>query len=175
MSGSPSKITAADYDLVRSLATTQAVAERFDVSLSTAHKHRKRAAVEQPAAAPRPADSAAAAPADGAGAGARQRRPEGASRGGATRQPPPHGSAERDRGGASAHSRVGAAAGGHGPPLTLEPFSPAWAAWYSERRLRSEADWLNDNDARRGIIPPHERRAGERERRSSPGRQRARP
>jgi hypothetical protein len=43
-------------------------------------------------------------------------------------------------------------------------FSPAWAAWYSERRLRSKPDWLNDNDARRGIIPPQERRARERQR-----------
>jgi hypothetical protein len=164
MSGSPSKITAADYNVVRSPATTQAVAERFGVSLSTAHKHRKRSAVVQPAAAPRPADSAAAASVDSAGAWGYQRGPERASRGDATLQPSSHGGAERERGGASAHNRVGAAASGHGPPLTLEPFSPAWAAWYSVRRLRSEIDLLNDNDARRGIIPPQERRARERQR-----------
>jgi hypothetical protein len=163
MSGSPSKITAADYNVVRSLATTQAVAERFGVSLSTAHKHRKRAAAVQPVAAARPADSAAAASAHAADAWD-QRRPERASRGDATRQPLSHGGVERDRGRASAHNRVGAAASGHGPPLTLEPFSPAWAAWYSVRRLRSEIDLLNDNDARRGIIPAQERRARERQR-----------
>ena len=165
MSGSPSKITAADYNVVRSLATTQAVAERFGVSLSTAHKHRKRTAAVQPVAETRPADSATPASADAADAWD-QRRPKRASRGDATRQPLPHGGVERDRGGATARNRVGAAASGHGwhPPLTLEPFSPAWAAWYSERRLRSEIDLLNDNDARRGIIPPPERRARERQR-----------
>jgi hypothetical protein len=53
VSGSLAKITPADYDVVRALATTQAGVERFGVSLSTAHKHRKRAAVEQaPAESP---------------------------------------------------------------------------------------------------------------------------
>jgi hypothetical protein len=31
------------------------------------------------------------------------------------------------------------------------------------RRLRSKPDWLNNNDARRGIIPPQERRVRERQ------------
>lgn len=51
--------------------------------------------------------------------------------------------------------------------LDLEPFSEEWYAWYDARRPRSEIDLLNDNDARRGIIPPHERRARERAKRRS--------
>ena len=50
----------------------------------------------------------------------------------------------------------------HVPPLDLEPFSDDWLAWYAERRLRSEVDMLNCNDAFRGILPPLERRARER-------------
>jgi hypothetical protein len=49
--------------------------------------------------------------------------------------------------------------------LDLEPFSDDWYAWYEARRTRSEIDLLNDNDARRGIIPPDERRARERAKR----------
>ena len=43
--------------------------------------------------------------------------------------------------------------------LDLEPFTDAWYDWYEARRLRSHNDLLNDNDARRDIIPPAERRA----------------
>jgi hypothetical protein len=43
--------------------------------------------------------------------------------------------------------------------LDLEPFTEPWYDWYETRRLRSHHDLLNDNDARRGIIPPAERRA----------------
>jgi hypothetical protein len=44
--------------------------------------------------------------------------------------------------------------------LDLEPFSDEWYNWYEARRLLSYEDLLNDNDARRGIIPPAaERRA----------------
>jgi hypothetical protein len=50
------------------------------------------------------------------------------------------------------------------PPLQLEPFSDEWLAWYAERRLRSQIDLLNHNDALRGIVPPRERRARERAR-----------
>jgi len=46
--------------------------------------------------------------------------------------------------------------------LDLEPFSDEWYDWYADRRLRSQNDMLNDNDARRGILPPSERRARER-------------
>jgi len=53
------------------------------------------------------------------------------------------------------------------PPLKLEPFSDDWLAWYEARRLRSKNDLLNCNDARRGVVPPFERRARERRRRSS--------
>jgi hypothetical protein len=45
------------------------------------------------------------------------------------------------------------------PPLELEPFSDEWLAWYAERRLRSEFDMLNHNDALRGLVPRPERRA----------------
>ncbi len=65
----------------------------------------------------------------------------------------------------------GAAAGRS--PLELEPFSDEWLAWYAERRLRSEFDMLNHNDALRGLVPPPERRARERARpspRKPPGR-----
>jgi hypothetical protein len=48
------------------------------------------------------------------------------------------------------------------PPLELEPFSDEWLAWYAERRLRSEFDMLNHNDALRGLVPRPERRALER-------------
>jgi hypothetical protein len=48
------------------------------------------------------------------------------------------------------------------PPLELKPFSEEWLAWYAARRLRSRNDLLNHNDARRGIMPPFERRARER-------------
>jgi hypothetical protein len=48
------------------------------------------------------------------------------------------------------------------PPLELEPFSDEWLAWYAERRLRSEFDMLNHNDALRGLVPRPERRARER-------------
>jgi hypothetical protein len=43
--------------------------------------------------------------------------------------------------------------------LDLEPFSDEWYDWYADRRLRSEIDMLNDNDAHSGIVPPRERRA----------------
>jgi hypothetical protein len=46
--------------------------------------------------------------------------------------------------------------------LDLEPFTDDWFKRYADRRLRSRADFLNDNDARRRIIPPAERRARER-------------
>jgi hypothetical protein len=65
-----------------------------------------------------------------------------------------------------------AAATGHSryvPPLQLEPCSDHWLAWYAARRLRSEHDMLNDNDARRGIVPPRERRAREHGHGRSPG------
>jgi terminase large subunit-like protein len=52
--------------------------------------------------------------------------------------------------------------------LDLEPFSDEWYAWYEARRTRSEIDLLNDNDARRGIIPTNERRARERAKRRLP-------
>jgi hypothetical protein len=55
----------------------------------------------------------------------------------------------------------------HVPPLELEPFSDEWRSWYGERRLFSRIDMLNDNDARRGIMPPLEDRARERRRGSS--------
>ena len=61
----------------------------------------------------------------------------------------------RDDASASAASR-------YVPPLELKPFSDDWLAWYAARRLHSENDMLNHNDARRGIIPPLERRARER-------------
>jgi hypothetical protein len=51
--------------------------------------------------------------------------------------------------------------------LDLEPFSDEWYAWYDARRTRSEIDLWNDNDARNGIIPPHERRGRERAKRRS--------
>ena len=66
----------------------------------------------------------------------------------------------------------GAAAAGRSP-LKLEPFSDEWLAWYAERRLRSQIDLLNHNDALRGLVPPPERRARERARpspRKPPGR-----
>jgi hypothetical protein len=59
--------------------------------------------------------------------------------------------------------RSGGAAAGRSP-LELEPFSDEWLAWYAERRLRSQIDLLNHNDALRGIVPPPERRARERAR-----------
>jgi hypothetical protein len=43
--------------------------------------------------------------------------------------------------------------------LDLEPCSSEWYDWYADRRLRSPIGMLNDNDARRSIMPPHERRA----------------
>jgi hypothetical protein len=43
--------------------------------------------------------------------------------------------------------------------LDLEPFTEPWYDWYEVRRLRSHNDLLNDNDARRGLVPPAERRA----------------
>ena len=46
--------------------------------------------------------------------------------------------------------------------LDLEPFTDEWYDWYAIRRLRSHEDLLNDNDARRGIIPTVERRARDR-------------
>jgi hypothetical protein len=46
--------------------------------------------------------------------------------------------------------------------LDLEPFTDEWYDWYAIRRLRSREDLLNDNDARRGVIPPAERRARDR-------------
>jgi hypothetical protein len=46
--------------------------------------------------------------------------------------------------------------------LDLEPFTDEWYDWYEIRRLRSREDLLNHNDARRGVIPPIERRARER-------------
>jgi hypothetical protein len=52
-------------------------------------------------------------------------------------------------------------------PLELEPFSDEWLAWYEARRLFSPIDILNDNDARRGIMPPREARAREHRRGSS--------
>ena len=42
--------------------------------------------------------------------------------------------------------------------LDLEPLTEPWYDWYEVRRLRSRNDLLNDNDARRGIVPPAERR-----------------
>ena len=54
--------------------------------------------------------------------------------------------------------------------LWRKPFGRAFLllrlvlAWYAARRLRSRDDMLNDNDARRGIVPPLERRARERAR-----------
>lgn len=51
--------------------------------------------------------------------------------------------------------------------LDLEPFSSDWCDWYADRRLCSYIDMLNDNDARRGVLPPSERRARERAPRSS--------
>jgi hypothetical protein len=56
----------------------------------------------------------------------------------------------------SAHA-VGSA--GRESVLDLEPFTSDWYDWYENRRLRSYIDILNDNDARRGIMPPGERRA----------------
>jgi hypothetical protein len=56
-----------------------------------------------------------------------------------------------------AHSR-----GARASVLDLEPFTDQWYAWYEARRTESEIDMWNDNDARRGIIPPAERRARER-------------
>jgi hypothetical protein len=56
----------------------------------------------------------------------------------------------------SAHA-VGSA--GRESVLDLEPFTSDWYDWYEDRRLRSYIDVLNDNDARRGIMPPGERRA----------------
>jgi hypothetical protein len=46
--------------------------------------------------------------------------------------------------------------------LDLEPLTDEWYDWYAARRLRSREDFLNDNDARRGKIPPAERRARDR-------------
>jgi hypothetical protein len=43
--------------------------------------------------------------------------------------------------------------------LDLEQFTDPWYDWYAVRRLRSHHDLLNDNDARRNIVPPAERRA----------------
>ena len=43
--------------------------------------------------------------------------------------------------------------------LDLEPFSDDWYDWYAALRGRSYEDMLNDNDARRGKMPPYERRA----------------
>ena len=42
--------------------------------------------------------------------------------------------------------------------LDLELFTDAWYDWYEVRRLRSHNDLLNDNDARRSVVPPGERR-----------------
>jgi len=72
--------------------------------------------------------------------------------------------AERSRHGERA---VASARRRHLPPLELAPFSDEWRAWYAERRLFSSIDLLNDNDARRGIMPPLEKRARERRRGSS--------
>jgi hypothetical protein len=49
--------------------------------------------------------------------------------------------------------------GGGKSVLDLEPFSDEWYDWYADRRLHSKNDWLNDNDARHGIVPPRELRA----------------
>jgi hypothetical protein len=49
--------------------------------------------------------------------------------------------------------------GGRESVLDLEPFTDEWYDWYDARRLLSREDMLNDNDARRGLLPPAERRA----------------
>jgi hypothetical protein len=51
--------------------------------------------------------------------------------------------------------------------LDLEPFTDVWYAYYDARRHLSHEDLLNDNDARRGRIPPAERRARDRASRHS--------
>jgi hypothetical protein len=68
------------------------------------------------------------------------------------------------------HLRDGAANAGRArstSPLELEPFSDQWLGWYEARRLFSEIDLLNDDDARRGIMPPLEARARKRRHESS--------
>jgi hypothetical protein len=57
-----------------------------------------------------------------------------------------------------AHTR----SGGRESVLDLEPFSSNWYEWYAAHRSLSYIDMLNDNDARRGVMPPTERRARER-------------
>ena len=49
--------------------------------------------------------------------------------------------------------------GGSKSVLDLEPLSNEWYEWYAGRRECSYIDFLNDNDARNGIVPPRERRA----------------
>jgi hypothetical protein len=46
--------------------------------------------------------------------------------------------------------------------LDLEPFTDEWCEYYEARRLRSQGDLLNSNDARNGKIPPRELRARKR-------------
>lgn len=68
---------------------------------------------------------------------------------------------------ANAHS---AHAGSSSRPsvLDLEPFTEEWYDYYDARRHLSYEDLLNDNDARRGKIPPAERRARDRASRRAP-------
>ncbi len=149
----------------RTAATRLGVSERtlrrwtklpgFDTELVKAHLRRNRTRQR-----PQSSDNSAAAR-------RQQRHPKAESEQNASRQaPPPSSTEERQDGPESAQRRDRPAAPSHGrhPPLTLEPFSNAWIAWYSDRRLRSKIDLLNDNDARRGIIPPREQRARERQR-----------
>jgi hypothetical protein len=91
-----------------------------------------------------------------------EREREHAARRTARQQPAPV-SEDRPR-------RDGAANAGRSrsiPPLELEPFTDEWRAGYEAPRLFSPIDMLNDNDARRGIVPPRETRARERRRGSS--------
>ncbi len=88
-----------------------------------------------------------------------QREAERAARRRARQQPASGSEALRRRDGAANAGRARST-----PPLELEPFSDQWLAWYEARRLFSTIDMLNDNDARRGIMPPREARARKRRR-----------
>jgi hypothetical protein len=151
VSGSPAKIKPVDYDLVRALPTTLAVVERFGVSLSTAHKHRKRAAAQQP-----PGEVAAEEP---AGTGREDSEP---LRQQAEPKPEP---ARLEPPASSPTPTLGRRDGGGVPIFPDTPAGNAERfAYYDARKLNHLPNSLLDyNDVVRGRETPAERRARERD------------
>jgi len=126
-------------------------------------RERARAEQAQAPAAPAPPGQA------GRQKPGRQAKKRAEARTNGAHDPPAAGAAETGKlveRGLGDDRSAGGGRGGQIPPLELEPFSDEWVAWYAHRRSLSEIDRLNDNDAVRGIVPPLERRARERVRRS---------